>query len=133
MGVLGAIGLVILLSLFWMKFGAILPEKYRLRKCQGAQWRRAFPHATKDDIRSFLLLFTFAFAFRDSEKLKFSPNDGVWEIYRNLYPNRWIPDGLELETLTSEIGTKHAVALRDIWSEKLTLGEIFEYVQRSRV
>lgn len=133
MGVLEAVGPVVLQLLSWMKFEAFLPEKYRTRKCQGARWRRAFPRATNDDIRAFLLLFTFAFAFRDSEKLKFSTNDGVWEIYRNLYPNRWIPDGLELETLASEIGRRHAVALRDIWSEKLTLGEIFEYVQLSRV
>ena len=132
MGVLAAAGVVLMLSLFWMKFEDSSPEKYRSRKCQGAQWRRAFPHAPKGEIRSFLLLFTSAFAFPDSEKLKFSPNDGVWEIYRNLYPSRWIPDGLELETLTKEIDTKHAFALRDIWSEKLTLGEIFEHVQRSR-
>lgn len=133
MDVVAVVGIVISLSLFWMKFRITLPKKYRLRTCQGAQWRSAFPDATKDVLREFLLLFTSAFAFRDSEKLNFSPHDGVWEIYRSLYPSQWNPDGLELEKLASDIDKKYAVALRDIWSEKLTLGEIFAYVQRSRV
>jgi propanediol dehydratase small subunit len=126
------VGLMVLLSVLWIKFGTGLPKKYQSRKCQGAQWRSAFPQATKEDIREFLLLFTSAFAFRDSEKLNFSPNDRVWEIYRDLYPNRWIADALELETLTDDLNTKHGIALRNIWSEKLTLGEVFAYVQRSR-
>ena len=132
MYMLTAVALFILLSVLWLKFGTSLPKRYRSRKCEGAQWRSAFPQATKDDIREFLSLFTSAFAFRDSEKLKFSPNDRVWEIYRDLYPNRWVADALELETLTDDLNKKHGIALSEIWSEKLTLGEVFAYVQRSR-
>lgn len=72
-----------------------------------------------------MFLFTSAFAFRDSEKLKFSPNDRVWEIYRDLYPNRWVADALELEALTEDLNTKHGIVLGEIWSENLTFGEIF--------
>lgn len=132
MNMLVVVGVFIFLSLVWPKFGTSLPKKYRSRKCEGAQWRKAFPQATKDDIREFLLLFVSAFAFRDSEKLKFGPNDQVWEIYRDLYPTRWVADAMELETLTDDLKTKHGIALGDIWSEKLTLGEVFAYVQRSR-
>jgi hypothetical protein len=132
MYMLTAVALFILLSVLWLKFGTSLPKRYRSRKCEGARWRSAFPQATKDDIREFLSLFTSAFAFRDSEKLKFSPNDRVWEIYRDLYPNRWVADALELETLTDDLNKKHGIALSEIWSEKLTLGEVFAYVQRSR-
>jgi hypothetical protein len=57
------------------------------------------------------LLFTSAFAFRDSEKLKFSPNDRIWGIYRDLYPNRWVPDALKLETFVDDLKTKHGIAL----------------------
>jgi propanediol dehydratase small subunit len=131
MNMLAVVGFLILLSIVWLSFETSLPKRYRSRNCEGAQWRRAFPQATKNDIREFLLLFTSAFAFPDSGKLKFSPNDRVWEIYRDLYPNRWIADAMELETFTDDLNTKHGIALGEIWSEKLTLGEVFAYVQRS--
>jgi propanediol dehydratase small subunit len=132
MNTLAIVGVLILLLALWLKFGTSLPRRYRSRKCEGAQWRKEFPQAPKDEIREFLLLFTSAFAFRDSEKLKFSPNDRVWEIYRELYPSRWIADAMELETLTDDLNAKHGIVLGAIWSEKLTLGDIFAYVQRSR-
>jgi len=123
---------LILLSALWLRFGTSLPKRYRSRKCEGAQWRSAFPQAPKDEIREFLLLFTSAFAFRDSEKLQFSPNDRVWEIYRDLYPNRWVADALELETLTDDLNAKYDINLAEIWSEKMTLGEVFTCVLRAR-
>ena len=129
---LALVGIMILILMPWIGFGTGLPKKYRSRKCQGATWRRAFPQVAKDDIREFLLLFTAAFAFRDSGKLNFGPSDGIWEIYRDLYPSRWIPDVLELETLSDDMEKRHGIALCDIWSEKLTLGELFSYVQRFR-
>jgi propanediol dehydratase small subunit len=132
MNALAVIGLLILLSTLWQKFGTNLPKRYRSRQCQGNQWRNAFPQAAKDDIRAFLSLFTSAFAFQDSEKLKFSPNDRVWVIYRDLYPNRWVPDALELETLTRDLDARHRIMLGEIWSEELTLGDVFAVVQRSR-
>jgi propanediol dehydratase small subunit len=132
MKMLAVAGCLIPLSILWLSFGTSLPKKYQSRKCKGAQWRRAFPQAPKDEIREFLLLFTSAFAFRDSEKLKFSPNDLVWEIYRDLYPNRWVADALELETFTDDLSAKHGIMLGEIWSEKLTLGELFACVQRAR-
>lgn len=132
MNTLTVVGLMILLSILWLKFGTDLPKRYRSRQCQGTQWRNAFPQAAKDDIRAFLLLFTSAFAFSDSEKLQFSPNDRVWAIYRDLYPNRWLPDALELETLTLDLDARHGIVLSEIWSEELTLGDVFAIVQRSR-
>jgi propanediol dehydratase small subunit len=131
MKMLAVVGVLILLSILWLRFESSLPKKYQSRKCEGGQWRRAFPQATTHDIREFLLLFTAAFAFRDSDKLKFSPNDRLWEIYRDLYPNRWVADALELETLSDELDARHGIALGEIWSEKLTLGEVFARTQRA--
>lgn len=128
---LAVMGFLILLLMLRLRFGTSLPKRYQSRKCEGAQWRKAFPQAPKDDIREFLLLFASAFAFRDSEKLKFSPNDRVSEIYRDLYPNRWVADALELETFTDDLNAKHGLMLGEIWSEKLTLGEVFACVQRA--
>lgn len=132
MNMVAVVGLLILLSVLWPSFRSGLPKRYRSRECEGAQWRRAFPHAPKDDIREFLMLFTSAFAFQDSGKLKFNPNDQVWEIYRDLYPHRWIADALELETFTDDLCAKYGVSLGEIWHDKLTLGEIFACVRRSR-
>jgi propanediol dehydratase small subunit len=133
MKMLAVVGVLVLLLVLRLRFESSLPKKYQSRKCEGGKWRRAFPHATKHDIRTFLLLFTAAFALRDSDKLKFSPNDRVWEIYRDLYPNRWVADALELETLTDELSVRHGIVLGEIWSEKLTLGEVFDRVQRDHI
>jgi len=119
---LAIVGSLILLSVIWLRYGTSLPMRYRARKCEGAQWRSAFPQATKDDILEFLSLFSSAFAFRDSEKPKFKPSDRVWEIYRDLYPDPWGADAMELATLTKDLNTKHGVVLGEIWSEKLRLG-----------
>ncbi len=109
-----------------------LPQRYQARHCTGTQWRSAFPLATKDDIRQFLLLFVAAFGFSDDEKLRFGPADPVWQIYRDLYPGRWAADGLEFETLAADLHTSHGIALGELLSDALTLGALFAHVQRSR-
>ena len=116
----------------WLKFGTSLPQQYRSRNCEGRCWRSEFPSATKQEIRDFLLLFVSSFAFKDNEKLKFSPHDRIWEIYRELYPNRWTADALELETLAEDLLAKYDFSLATIWSENLTLGEVFACVSTPR-
>ena len=64
-------------------FGGRLPSGFRDRACQGRGWRRAFPNAPKDRIRAFLQVFVGAFAFRDSERLQFSPDDRILDVYRD--------------------------------------------------
>jgi hypothetical protein len=132
MNILAALCIVVLALALWSKFGTSLPRRYRLRSCEGRSWRTAFPSATKEEIREFLLLFTSAFAFKDAERLKFGPHDRIWEIYRELYPNRWTADALELETLTEDLLKKHEFSLAVVWSEKLTLGEVFACISMQR-
>lgn len=110
-------------------FGGRLPGAYRARACQGRDWRRAFPTAPKTQIREFLALFVQAFAFADKEKLKLSPDDKILSIYRTLYPSRWTPDALEVETLAKDISTKYGVSLASVWNEDLTLGQLFAKVK----
>lgn len=102
-----------------------LPRPYRFRSCEGQGWRRAFPTASKDEIRSFLLLFVSAFAFADKDKLKFRPDDKILHVYRSIYPSQWMPDALELETLANELQKRYALKLESIWNDDLTLGELF--------
>jgi hypothetical protein len=108
-----------------MKLGASLPRLYQSRRCEGRSWREAFPKASKDEIRTFLLLFVSAFAFSDKDKLKFRPDDKILDIYRALYPSRWMPDALEVETLARDLHARYKLELDLIWSDELTLGEIF--------
>lgn len=76
---------VIVGMLISVKYGPSLPRPYRFRGCEGRGWRRTFPTASKDEIRSFLLLFVSAFAFADKDKLKFRPDDKILDVYRSLY------------------------------------------------
>ena len=73
-------------------------------------------------------MFSAAFAFHERHRLKFSPGDNILGIYRAMYPHGWQPDGLELETLGASIEKKYGVKLSELWSENLTLGELFARV-----
>lgn len=90
---------------------------------------QAFPNAPKAEIREFLALFVDAFAFPNEEKLKFSPDDKILSIYRALYPSRWMPDALEVETLAKYIEAKYGLPFASVWSENLTLGELFAIIR----
>ncbi len=121
--------LVVVASLLWFaRNGVRLPLPFRTRSCQGTGWRRAFPNAPKDDIRSFLSVFVEAFAFHARERLKFNPNDNILAIYRARYPHKWLPDALELETLAMAVERKYRVSFTEVWSEHLSLGELFAHV-----
>lgn len=122
-----------LVALLWAAFpGTKLPAPFSGRSCQGKSWRRAFPSASKLEIREFLLVFVRAFALRDGEKLMLRPDDEILAIYRALYPRRWTPDALELETLAEDIEKRYGLELRRIWNERLSLGQLFAHAQQPR-
>lgn len=120
---------VIIGMLVSVKYGPSLPHPYRFRSCEGRGWRRTFPTASKDEIRSFLSLFVSAFAFADKDKLKFQPDDKILEVYRSLYPSQWLPDALEFETLANDLQKRYALKLEAVWSDDLTLGELFTFIR----
>lgn len=121
--------LTIVGTIFWtIIFDMKLPAPFDMRTCQGRDWRRSFPKASKDDIRQFLLTFTESFGFDDQDKLKFNPNDQLLDIYRALNPHKWQPDGLEFESLSDKLKSKYEVKLSDIWCEDMTLGQLFQQV-----
>lgn len=128
------ITLALIASAFWVaRKGAPLPGIFGSRSCQGASWLRAFPHATNHDIRSFLSVFVDAFAFHDQHRLKFNPNDRILDVYRALYPHKWLPDALELETLAVSVEKKYDIEFVKVWNEGLTLGQLFSQVQSQGV
>jgi propanediol dehydratase small subunit len=120
------ITLFLIAAIYWFaRNGVSLPKLFRSRSCQGAGWRHAFPNTSKEDIRLFLSVFVEAFSFHERQRLKFSPSDNIFGIYRARNPYEWQSDGCELETLEASIEKKYGIRLREIWSESLTLGELF--------
>jgi hypothetical protein len=104
--------------------GAALRE-YWARSCSGRAWKRAFPGASKGEIRAFLHLFVDAFAFPRNRALQFLPSDRVLAVYRALYPSSELPDALEVETLAKQLSRTYRVSLGELWGEELTLGQLF--------
>ena len=132
--VIAIVAITILGTVLWsVRYGECLPAQFRGRTCQGRRWRQEFPDASKHEMRDFLLLFVSAFAFREMERLKFGPYDTVMAVYRALYPSRWLPDSLEVETLAGDLRKKYGVELDAVWNEQdISLGALFAYVQENK-
>src|SRR5689334_7415552 len=120
------------LILLGVIFGGHLPKPFRNRSCQGSSWRKAFPSASKQQIREFLSLFVSAFSFKESEQLKLMPSDSVLAIYRAVYSHPWQPDALEFETLSQDFEKRYKVKVEAVWKDDLTLGELFSYALAAR-
>jgi len=106
---------------------------YWNRSCLGRQWKRRFPFASKADIRRFLDIFIQAFAFKQTYRLKFSPDDPVMEVYHALYPPKWtVADSLELETFVIDIRSTYGVDVVPHWREDITFGELFQLIQGNK-
>ena len=106
-------------------WGCGLPSAYRDRACQGRAWKRQFPGADKHAIRAFLGVFCGAFAFSETHRLAFGPDDELLAIYRALYPSKLLPDNCELEVLQEDLRKQYDISLEAVWHERLTLGEPF--------
>jgi hypothetical protein len=122
---------VIAIVIAWSFYTGHVPKKYRIRNCTGKNWKVKFPDTPKEDIRKFLFLFTDAFAFSRKQKLKFEPDDKILDIYKALYPAKWMADSLEVETLSEDIEREYNVNFASIWHENLTLGDLFSKVQNA--
>jgi len=124
------VAILVLLAVAWAVLSTgNIPNPFRTRPCQGRLWRRAFPAASKKQIREFLSVLCDAFAFRDAERLKFRPDDQLLGIYRALYPSKWLADAMEFETLADELRRRYGVTLDEIWNERMTLGALFSHIQ----
>ena len=104
------------------------PIMYRLRSCAGSEWKRKYPHRNKNEIRDYLEVFIWAFALNEKDKLKFQPADKLMDIYRQIYPSKWLADSLELETFAEDLQNKYGISLDEMWHDEITLGEVFERV-----
>jgi hypothetical protein len=73
-----------------------------------------------------------SFDFPETDSLKLKPTDAILDIYRSFYPYPWIPDELDIENLRLELNESHDLDLEQIWSDTLTLGELFEIIEIRR-
>ena len=127
---------VILVCLLVAALALVLPIQIRVRRrmqrywrrvCTGVLWRRRFPDVTKAEIRDFLDMFVGAFAYRESRRFCFSPDDRVMEIYRAQYPEKCMADAMELECLARDMRKRYGVDPAAFWKEDITLGDLFNH------
>lgn len=124
------VAILVLLAAAWFVLSTgQLPNPFRARTCQGRLWRRAFPAASKKQIREFLAFFADVLAFRNTDMLKFRPDDQLLGIYKALYPSKWMPDALEFKILADDLRARYGLALEEIWDDHMTLGALFARVQ----
>lgn len=113
-----------------LREGRPLLPAWRMRVCQGRAWRRAFPCASKAELREFLQQLVDAFGLASHTRLQFGPNDRLMDIYHHFYPPRsrgWQPDNLELEILERSLAARYPGAserIARVAHDGLTLGEL---------
>lgn len=100
----------------------------RYRSCQSRRWRRAFPSASRKDIRDFLSLVVSSFSFSDSDRLRIRPDDELLGIVRAAQPQ----EQGGVEALVKALRVRYGVKLADVWHEGLTVGELFRDIQAMR-
>ena len=101
------------------------PRPYRLRRCEGRQWKEQFPDVPKDEIRQFLSIFADSFGFRERDRLKFSPDDRVMDIYNAIYRPMPSVDEMELEGFFCRVEDTYSVDVVSGYKTNMTLGTLF--------
>lgn len=129
LAIVPVLALVLLLLATSLVWGRPPPVGFRGRACQGRAWRRAFPDAPRDGIRSFLDVFVESFGFDASCRLSWSPDDRILDVYQALYPRSWGPDAMELEAFALMLEKRYGLRLAERWNDQLTLGALFGAIE----
>ena len=122
-----AIAFVVTLPLQLQRRQAL--RRFWNRGCMGIRWRRRFPGSRKTEIREFLAIFVDAFAYSQTKRTRFSPDDRVLDVYRAEYPPGSLADNMELEMLGLSLEKRYGIDLNTIWREDITLGELYEHTR----
>lgn len=83
----------------------------------------------QEELRHFLGIVGSAFDLNEADIARLRPDDEILHLYRLQYPYSWQPDELELETLSWMLEETYAFELYEVWSERLTLGELWDQIR----
>jgi len=80
------------------------------------------------------LILVDAFMFDRKNRLKFTPQDKLMDVYRLMYPPGNFCDAMELETFADTLDRQYEVDLAtlDSW-EHITLGQLFEMTRNKKL
>jgi hypothetical protein len=92
--------------------GRGLPEAYQQRQSDEAIWKSTYEeHFGIAD--TTLRVFCFAFLIPIEDRFKLRPDDSIDEIYRGIYPSKWMPDTLEHMYLIEGMEEKFKFKFKD--------------------
>ncbi len=123
--------LVIVVAIFTYYGRSKYTKIYRDRKCMGRYWFKAFPTASKEEIRQFLAMFVEAFGFSQKLRCQFEPGDSLIELYKAAQAGFRV-DNYEFEMLFTGIEETYdidAQPLCELIDDGMTLGELFSFVR----
>ena len=110
-----------------------LLQRFWSRSCTGREWKKRFPDVSKESIREFLEEFVDAFAFSSKNRLKFSPDDKIMDIYKSLYPSPWCADALEHMFLYEGLQRRYGLDFTTIVTDdNATLGQLFGMTRKTK-
>jgi len=133
---IGALVLFILVMVVFFTPPQKLSMPFVARECTGHAWKRKFPDAEAQTIREFLYLLTESMGFERKDKLKFLPEDQLFEIYRSIYTSKYIlVDAFECERFLKVLSDKFGKAEDALFdacnsSSNITLGDLFQLVAK---
>lgn len=88
-------------------------------------WRKKFPNATAEEIRTFLEIFTEAFGINKKHGITLQPSDLMFDIYATRNNPNLSADSLEYETFLVMIENHYNKRLSNQLQKSTTLGEVF--------
>jgi len=76
-------------------YADVLPPKYRERPSQETVWRLAFPDADMTVVQTALKEFASSNGFRREDAFQFHPEDRIWQLFGDFFPERKYPELLD--------------------------------------
>lgn len=88
-------GLIYLCNGLIEYYADLLPSQYRARSSQREHWQAIFASAGIGSVQAALEGFASSNDLRPEDAFQFHPEDRLWTVFGDLYPNTSYPDCLE--------------------------------------
>ncbi len=111
-------------------FRTPLPQPYRRRLPQEAEWRQRYTDEAMAKADALLSRLCDFFTFNPDDRFRFVPGDRIQDIYRRCYP-RWkfwqLGDSMEIESLGMWLEREFGIDLAHEYPE-ITLGDVVDQI-----